>query len=376
MVSGRCAAALGELARDRWRAVGLDDLPPASPSVDDLWPAEVDLDLRHAPVAISRTVPEIGDQPAIRECEALYEDSIAAAVRTIYIESQYFTDERMASALAARLREPDGPEVIAVTPRDCSGWLEQKTMGAFRDGAFRRMLAADLHKRLRLVYPTASRARDVPIFIHSKVMFVDDRLARIGSSNISKRSMGVDTECDLAVDAGDNGALRAGIRRMRDRLLAEHLGMAAADVPPEIEARGSLRALIDARAGADRTLVEVRVSSHVDPPADLLRAAADPDEPLHLGEIVETIAPALQPPAGTSRRSKWMVAGFAGAAVVVVLFAAVLWRGLDRPSMAPWVAIAAVAMAIVAVAVGVRISWMVRRVAQVRAGQRRRAEFG
>ena len=82
-------------------------------------------------------------------------------------------------------------------------------MGAFRDGAFRQLIAADAHKRLRLVYPAASRSRDVPTFVHSKVMIVDDALARIGSANYSHRSMGVDTECDLAVDAGGDPDARA-----------------------------------------------------------------------------------------------------------------------------------------------------------------------
>ena len=72
------------------------------------------------------------------------------------------------------------------------------------------MIAADTYGRLRLVYPAASRAQDVPTFIHSKVMIVDDELVRIGSANFSRRSMGVDTECDLAVEAGgDRGCGRA-----------------------------------------------------------------------------------------------------------------------------------------------------------------------
>jgi phosphatidylserine/phosphatidylglycerophosphate/cardiolipin synthase-like enzyme len=373
MVSGPCAAALGELARDRWHALGVDELPPVAPSADDLWPAEVSPDLTDAPVAISRTIPELGDQPAIRECEALYEDSIAAASRTIYIESQYFTDERVASALAARLREQDGPEIIVITPRDCSGWLEEKTMGAFRDAAFRRMLAADRHGRLRLVYPTASQSRDVPIFIHSKVMFVDDRLARIGSSNISKRSMGVDTECDVAVDAGDNETLRMGIRRMRDRLLGEHLGMDAEDIPREIALRGSLRALIDAHAGADRTLPRVHVPTHVEAPPDLLRTAADPAEPLNLEEIVETIAPALEPPSSGFRGGGWWVAALAICAVAIVLVAVALWSVFEFRSVKTWTVTAAAGIGVV---VALRFWVNVYRAARIRDGHRRRAEFG
>ena len=187
-------------------------------------------------------MPGSESQPAIRECEALFLDSIALAKQTIYIESQYFTNDKLAGALAARLREPEGPEVIVVSPKECHGWLEQTTMGAFRDGAFRQLIAADAHKRLRLVYPAASRSRDVPTFVHSKVMIVDDELVRIGSANCSHRSMGMDTECDLAVDAGGDPDVRAGIRRIRDRLLAEHLGLSVDAV-----ARGDRARRIDRR---------------------------------------------------------------------------------------------------------------------------------
>ena len=179
--------------------------------------------------------------------------------RTIYIESQYFTNDMLGGALAARLSEPDGPEVLVVTPKDCHGWLERKTMGAFRDGVFRQLIAADTHRRLRLVYPAASRAQDVPTFVHSKVMIVDDALVRIGSANFSRRSMGVDTECDLAVDAAGDSRVRAGIRRIRDRLLAEHLGLPVDAVARGIERARSLRALIDAREHAEHTLVRIDV---------------------------------------------------------------------------------------------------------------------
>ena len=143
MVMGPAATSLGELARDRWRALGEDRLPSLNMSTEDLWPSDVTPDLTNVDVAIARTMPGFESRPAIRECEALFLDSIALAKRTIYIESQYFTNEKLAGALAARLREPDGPEVIVISPKECHGWLEQTTMGAFRDGAFRQLIAAD-----------------------------------------------------------------------------------------------------------------------------------------------------------------------------------------------------------------------------------------
>ena len=84
-------------------------MPSVARSSEDLWPSDITPDLTDVDVAIARTMPGSGSTPAIRECEALFLDSIALAKRTIYIESQYFTNDKLADALAARLREPDGP---------------------------------------------------------------------------------------------------------------------------------------------------------------------------------------------------------------------------------------------------------------------------
>ena len=73
--------------------------------------------------------------------------------------------------------------------------------------------------------------------VHAKVMIVDDRCARVGSANLSNRSMGLDTECDLVLDAELDPRLGAAIASLRNRLLAEHL-----DCDPQ--------AVADALAGA------------------------------------------------------------------------------------------------------------------------------
>ena len=117
-----------------------------------------------------------------RECERLFVDSIAAARQSIYLESQYFTNDALARALAARLQEPEGPEIIVVIPKECHGWIEQQTMGALRDEALRHLITSDRWRRLRVVYPAASRARDVCTFIHSKVMIVDTGWVKVESA--------------------------------------------------------------------------------------------------------------------------------------------------------------------------------------------------
>src|SRR5262245_35268635 len=67
MVSGPAAASLGILARDRWRALGEKRMPRLTVSSPDLWPRDVEPDITDVDVAISRTVPELANQPAIRE---------------------------------------------------------------------------------------------------------------------------------------------------------------------------------------------------------------------------------------------------------------------------------------------------------------------
>jgi phospholipase D1/2 len=311
MATGALATALGTLARDRWRAIGERRLPPLRASTNDLWPSEVAPDLTDVNVAIARTVPEIEGQPAVRECESLFLDSIARAKQSIYIESQYFTNDTLAEALAARLREPDGPEIVIVSPKECHGWVEQNTMGVFRDRVFRLMIAADTNKRLRLVYPAASRAQNVPTFIHSKVMIVDDELARIGSANFSRRSMGVDSECDLTVEAGGDARVQAGIRHIRDRLVAEHLGVPVDAVARGVEHAGSLRAFVDSRAQADRTLARIDLAPDTETPAsEALREAADPDEPILSGSLIADVVPPVDAVAGSRPHVMTLVANF------------------------------------------------------------------
>ncbi len=64
MVDGPVAASLGVLARDRWRALGEERMPPVASSADDLWPSDVTPDLTDVDVAIARTLPASETQPA------------------------------------------------------------------------------------------------------------------------------------------------------------------------------------------------------------------------------------------------------------------------------------------------------------------------
>ncbi|MFN4087675.1 MAG: phospholipase D-like domain-containing protein [Alphaproteobacteria bacterium] len=260
-VDGAAARALGDLARDRWeRATG--ERLPRPPARDDCWPAMLVPDLRGVEVAIARTLPAMAGRGQVAEIERLYFDAIAGARRSLYIESQYFASRKLAEAMAARLREPEGPEILLVNPLSADGWLEEATMDSARARLLHYLARSDPHGRFRIVHPVT--AAGDPIYVHAKVMIVDDRLLKVGSSNLNNRSLGFDTECDLAVEApvgtAAEGAVRARIAAIRDDLLAEHLGTAPAAVAAAIAASGGslLGAVYRLNRTEGRRLVAVR----------------------------------------------------------------------------------------------------------------------
>lgn len=255
-VDGEVARALGELARERWRKSTGEMLPPPPPDSDP-WPDDLAPTFEDVDIAIARTLPEYDEQPEIREIETLYLAGIGAAERSIYIESQYFASQRIAEALAKRLREPNGPEVVIVNPESADGWLEEAAMGSARARLLKMIDEADHEQRFRLYCPVTERGQ--PIYVHAKIMTVDDRLLRIGSSNLNNRSMGFDTECDLAIEAidgaPDEARIRCTIAEIRDDLVAEHLSVSRQAVVTACEAAtGSLIGAIEALRGSGRTL--------------------------------------------------------------------------------------------------------------------------
>lgn len=251
-VDGEVAKALGELARERWRQATGEDLP-VPPEGGDPWPDGLEPMLRDVDVAIARSQPEYEGQQEAREIEALYLQAIGSARRTIYLESQYFASRRIVEALCRRLKEPDGPEIVVVNPETADGWLEEEVMGSARARLLSLVGRSDIHGRFRLYTPVAEGG--TPIYVHAKVMAIDDRLLRVGSSNLNNRSMGLDTECDLAVEAGEGDRdLRRAIIAFRDRLLAEHLGKTEEEAGEAFARSASFIQAVEGLRGPGRSL--------------------------------------------------------------------------------------------------------------------------
>jgi phosphatidylserine/phosphatidylglycerophosphate/cardiolipin synthase-like enzyme len=254
MLAGPVASALGELGRDRWRRATGSDLGPVQVNRDRLWPDELSVQFKHIAVGITRTRAAYGDATEIREIEALYLDMIAAAKRFIYIENQYFTSAKLAGAIALRMQEDDPPEIVLVMPRSADGWLEQMAMDAARVALTRKIGKVDRLNRFRIYVPVTRGGAD--IYVHAKVAIVDDRLLRIGSSNLNNRSLGLDSECDIVIDAAleANRDTPPAIAALRTSLLAEHLDVAPETFEAQFARCGSLIESIEALRSPGKTL--------------------------------------------------------------------------------------------------------------------------
>lgn len=245
MVEGEAAAALAELGRKRWVRAGGAALLPCAPQEASAWPEELKAEFEDVEVGIARTRAAWGDCDEVHEIEALFIEHIGRARRVIYAESQYFASRAIAEAIAAKVAEPDPPEIVVINPANADGWLEQTAMDTARIRLAHAIAERDHAKRFRIYLPHT--AGGTPIYIHAKVMIVDDELVRIGSANMNNRSMGLDSECDVFIDAArpGNGHAAGPIARLRIKLLAEHSGLTREKVKAELARHGSMIRLLD-----------------------------------------------------------------------------------------------------------------------------------
>jgi phosphatidylserine/phosphatidylglycerophosphate/cardiolipin synthase-like enzyme len=212
-------------------------------------------DLRAIDVAIARTEPKYAGNKQVREIEALYQDAIAAARQSIFLENQYLSSAAIGEALATRLREPVGPEIVLLISRKSSGWLEESIMDVLRARILGKLFEADKYGRLRVYYPRLEGLDDGCFSIHSKLLIVDNGLVFAGSANLSNRSMGFDTECNIAFDVRGRRDMEPSVALFCATLLAEHLGVSVKTAHRTLEKTGSLNQTIDAlRGAAGRTL--------------------------------------------------------------------------------------------------------------------------
>lgn len=302
-VSGDAARALGELARARWQTATAEKLAPVGGGAN-IWPDHLLPHIAGVDVGIARTQPAYRGHTEIREIEALYLRAIASARTTVYIETQYFASQRIADAIASRLRQEDGPEVVVINPSTAAGWLEEEAMGAARAIVVRELARNSPTNRFRVYHPVAEGG--TPIYVHAKIMIVDETLLRIGSSNLNNRSLGFDTEADIAVEGTQPDVARF-IADQRNRLLAEHLGTSPGAVDETLRATGSLIETIETLRRPGRTLVDYVPPGLNATEEEFARSGlGDPDRPEHMAKAFRKTVRAAARAGGWPRRLRFL----------------------------------------------------------------------
>ena len=189
-------------------------MPQRRPVLEPAW---------QTPCQIVRTIPT-RTYRSLRRGEfgiaAAYRDAIARARRFIYLENQYLWSEEIVTALIDALkRNDDDFRIVVVLPAhaDFGKYDNDKQVERLRaaDGKRGRFHAFSLYSS----GPTAGRFGFgfVPIYVHAKVAIIDDEWFMIGSANLNRRGLALDSEMNAhSVDA-------PGARALRLRLWSEHL---------------------------------------------------------------------------------------------------------------------------------------------------------
>jgi phospholipase D1/2 len=167
-----------------------------------------------------------------KDIEESFRNAIANAERFVYLENQYTRWLPLADAIVARhattpikviVVVPTKPEEVRAPLRDAL-----TNHGMFLQNQFLQRLKTELGSDVGLFALAQKSAVSTPdpldlfgspqVYVHSKIMIVDDVFAMIGSANANGRGLFVDGELDIA------WASPSAVRTFRIKLWAELLG--------------------------------------------------------------------------------------------------------------------------------------------------------
>jgi phosphatidylserine/phosphatidylglycerophosphate/cardiolipin synthase-like enzyme len=171
-----------------------------------------------------RTWKEMDRNGGIR---AWYAEMFRNATTGIYIENQFpFQSRALTNLLARRLKEAPDLRVIIVGPME-------PNLPGFVGSMIAKMSVNDVNRnlaRLRKIshgrvatFSLISQHKTMPnmrkqIYVHSKVMTVDDRWITVGSANLDKNGVSDSSEFNLGITSDELAA------KTRIRLWHEHAG--------------------------------------------------------------------------------------------------------------------------------------------------------
>jgi cardiolipin synthase len=146
-----------------------------------------------------------------------YEYAIEAATSTIYIENQALPIPRIARRLEDALKR--GVDVVLLVPANPEDHVRAARLDPARAAVFDGVEALGRYENFTLAgiaVPGGPGVRNA-IYVHAKIMLVDDVWATIGSCNLHANSLSGHTELNAAIWDP------AVVRGLRCQLLAEHL---------------------------------------------------------------------------------------------------------------------------------------------------------
>jgi phosphatidylserine/phosphatidylglycerophosphate/cardiolipin synthase-like enzyme len=185
------------------------------------------------PVQITRTVsagryrdatpPPGGRRFAIHEGEFSVLDQYLAAIdaarHAIYVEDQAIGALRAVGHLKKALER--GVEVVFLVPGSCHPEYGRAKKNPDLKPFFDLVASLDRFPNFTLAAIASHKGPGAyhEIYVHAKIMLVDDAWATIGSTNVAERSFRGDTELNASLWHGDV------VRALRRDLLHEHLGV-------------------------------------------------------------------------------------------------------------------------------------------------------
>jgi phosphatidylserine/phosphatidylglycerophosphate/cardiolipin synthase-like enzyme len=147
-----------------------------------------------------------------------YIAAIDAARRSIYIENQALAVAEIIECLGRALER--GVEVVALLPAEPESWVGARRRMPEHKELFDAFTALGGHESFALVGiagrdPSGARRN---VYVHAKLMLVDDAWATIGSCNLHRGSLFGNTELNASFWCPET------VRSLRCTLLSEHLG--------------------------------------------------------------------------------------------------------------------------------------------------------
>lgn len=332
VLHGPAVRDFAELVRWRWRhAASFEAIPirdialGGAEALPAIWPSTAQVHFRNMRCAIARTIPWMGSHPEKFEVKQMYLDLVARAEKFLYMENQFFTCMDIAQAINARLKACTDLKVLLVSSYNPQGLFECEGMWSARI-KFKSVVEQGIDPaRIKMAYPVVFDENREEYYkrIHGKLTVLDDLYLTVASSNISKRSMTMDTECDFTM-AATSDEHRSAIAGRRNDLIAEHTGLEMGEIDRIIGENRPVGELLGGAGEKGRRCLR-EVDDDDFPYQNLGKIAgpiADPDHPLL--PPVYSINPGEFKPMRNPRKHKLLLAGLIllGGLVTMALFSA------------------------------------------------------